>query len=163
MPVCDASSIAKIKTGRKRHLPQFHPMKQPVCMGQVSLPIVTSPSVTAPGRSDACATVSAGSQQRKACAKVTTSGDAHGKFRSYQGHIYGFKDALLRSMETRARMERLVPNIRVMYLENEGHILPPQTGVISEFLRTAAIRPSDQWPLASPPRPPALVTSSPPP
>ena len=24
MPVCDAFSIAKIKTGRKRHLPQFH-------------------------------------------------------------------------------------------------------------------------------------------
>ena len=23
-PVCDAFSIAKIKTGRKRHLPQFH-------------------------------------------------------------------------------------------------------------------------------------------
>jgi pimeloyl-ACP methyl ester carboxylesterase len=75
----------------------------------------------------------------------------------------GGKDALLHSMETRARMERLVPNIRVTYLENEGHILPPQTRVITEFLRTAAIRRSDRWPLASPPRPPALAASSPPP
>jgi pimeloyl-ACP methyl ester carboxylesterase len=53
--------------------------------------------------------------------------------------ILGGKDALLRSMETRARMERLVSNIRVTYLENEGHILPPQTRAITEFLRTAAI------------------------
>jgi pimeloyl-ACP methyl ester carboxylesterase len=53
--------------------------------------------------------------------------------------ILGGKDALLRSMETRARMERLVSNIRVIYLENEGHILPPQTRVITEFLGTAAI------------------------
>jgi pimeloyl-ACP methyl ester carboxylesterase len=53
--------------------------------------------------------------------------------------ILGGKDALLRSMETRTRMERLVSNIRVIYLENEGHILQPQTRVITEFLGTAAI------------------------
>jgi pimeloyl-ACP methyl ester carboxylesterase len=53
--------------------------------------------------------------------------------------IVGGNDALIRSKETRDRMQRLAPNLRLTYLENEGHILPPQTTAISEFLRAAAI------------------------
>lgn len=48
--------------------------------------------------------------------------------------ILGGKDTLLRSSETRDRMVRCVPNLRLTYLENEGHILPRQTGVIAGFL-----------------------------
>lgn len=47
--------------------------------------------------------------------------------------ILGGRDALLRSAETRDRLTRLVPNARVTYLEQEGHILPPQAGAIAEF------------------------------
>ena len=48
--------------------------------------------------------------------------------------ILGGNDVLIRSRETRDRMERLVPQLHLTYLENEGYILPPQTGAISEFL-----------------------------
>ena len=48
--------------------------------------------------------------------------------------ILGGNDALIRSRETRDRMERLVPHLRLAYLEHEGHILPRQTGAITEFL-----------------------------
>lgn len=50
--------------------------------------------------------------------------------------ILGGKDVLIRSGETRNRMERLVPHLRLTFLENVGHILPPQTRVIAEFLGT---------------------------
>ncbi len=53
--------------------------------------------------------------------------------------ILGGKDALLRSQETRARLERLVPRLLLTYLENEGHILPKQTGPIAQFLSAAAV------------------------
>ena len=39
-----------------------------------------------------------------------------------------------RSAETRARMERWAPNLRLTYLENEGHLLPRQTAAIYGFL-----------------------------
>jgi hypothetical protein len=52
--------------------------------------------------------------------------------------ILGGNDALIRSKETRDRMEQHAPNLRVTYLEDEGHILPPQTIAISEFLRAVA-------------------------
>ena len=48
--------------------------------------------------------------------------------------ILGGQDALLRSSETRDRMVRCVPNLRLTYLEGEGHILPRQPGIISDFL-----------------------------
>ena len=51
--------------------------------------------------------------------------------------IVGGRDALLRSSETRDRMVRCVPNLCLAYLEHEGHILPRQTGAISDFLRDA--------------------------
>jgi pimeloyl-ACP methyl ester carboxylesterase len=46
----------------------------------------------------------------------------------------GAQDVLLRSSETRARVESLVPQARVMWFENAGHILPPQTRAIADFL-----------------------------
>jgi pimeloyl-ACP methyl ester carboxylesterase len=52
--------------------------------------------------------------------------------------ILGGHDALIRSKDTRDRMERSAPNLRLTYLENEGHILPPQTSDSSGFLRAAA-------------------------
>ena len=41
--------------------------------------------------------------------------------------IVGSDDALLRSSETRERIERHVKGARVLYLDGVGHILPPQT------------------------------------
>src|SRR6185295_1410074 len=52
--------------------------------------------------------------------------------------IVGGRDALLRSDETRDRMQRCVPHLQLTYLENEGHILPRQTDRIAAFLRGAA-------------------------
>jgi pimeloyl-ACP methyl ester carboxylesterase len=54
--------------------------------------------------------------------------------------ILGGKDVLIHSIETRNRMERLVPHLDLRYLDNEGHILPKQTGAISEFLSAAQAR-----------------------
>ena len=48
--------------------------------------------------------------------------------------IVGGRDALIRSGETRARMQRLVPHAQVMYLDDEGHFLPPQTATVARFL-----------------------------
>jgi pimeloyl-ACP methyl ester carboxylesterase len=48
--------------------------------------------------------------------------------------IVGSDDALLRSAETRERMERCVGNLRVLFLDGVGHILPPQTAAVLEFL-----------------------------
>jgi pimeloyl-ACP methyl ester carboxylesterase len=48
--------------------------------------------------------------------------------------IVGGTDALLRSSETRDRMLRCVPHVRLTYLENEGHILPRQTDAVASFL-----------------------------
>jgi len=52
--------------------------------------------------------------------------------------VLGGNDALIRSKETRDRMQRWAPNLHLTYLDNEGHILPPQTTAISEFLRAVA-------------------------
>jgi len=52
--------------------------------------------------------------------------------------ILGGHDALILSKETRDRMKRSAPNLHLTYLENEGHILPPQTSAISGFLTAAA-------------------------
>ena len=51
--------------------------------------------------------------------------------------ILGGNDALIRSKETRDRMQRLAPNLHLTYLENEGHILPRQTDAIARFLSVA--------------------------
>lgn len=53
----------------------------------------------------------------------------------------GGKDVLIRSQETRGRMERLVRQLQLTYLEDAGHILPRQTGAISEFVSAAAVSP----------------------
>jgi pimeloyl-ACP methyl ester carboxylesterase len=48
--------------------------------------------------------------------------------------ILGSNDRFLRSNETRERLERLVPNVGVTFLEDTGHVLPPQTERVGEFL-----------------------------
>lgn len=48
--------------------------------------------------------------------------------------ILGANDTLIRSKETRDRMAGRVPRLHLTYLEDAGHILPRQTGTISEFL-----------------------------
>ena len=55
--------------------------------------------------------------------------------------VVGGRDALLRSSETRDRLTRLVPGARVAYLEQEGHILPPQATAIADFLAADAAIP----------------------
>jgi pimeloyl-ACP methyl ester carboxylesterase len=47
----------------------------------------------------------------------------------------GGKDALIRSSETRDRLERAAPNVRVTYLDDAGHVLPPQTAAVAEFIQ----------------------------
>jgi pimeloyl-ACP methyl ester carboxylesterase len=49
--------------------------------------------------------------------------------------IVGSNDALLDSRETRERVERCVRNAEVTLVENAGHILPPQTAPVGEFLK----------------------------
>jgi pimeloyl-ACP methyl ester carboxylesterase len=49
--------------------------------------------------------------------------------------IVGSDDALLDSKETRDRVERCVRNASVVYVENAGHILPPQTARVAAFLK----------------------------
>jgi pimeloyl-ACP methyl ester carboxylesterase len=48
--------------------------------------------------------------------------------------IVGSDDALLNSKETRERVERHARNASVTFVENAGHILPPQTAAVSAFL-----------------------------
>lgn len=48
--------------------------------------------------------------------------------------IVGGKDALLDSGETRRRLEGLLPNSEVRYLEDAGHFIPGQGAVIADFL-----------------------------
>jgi pimeloyl-ACP methyl ester carboxylesterase len=50
--------------------------------------------------------------------------------------IVGSDDALVNSRETRERVERCVPHARVMSIEKAGHILPPQTATVAEFLNS---------------------------
>src|SRR5262245_66048988 len=52
--------------------------------------------------------------------------------------VVGSDDALLNSQETRERVERCVRNGRVTYVENAGHLLPPQTAQVTEFLKRAS-------------------------
>jgi pimeloyl-ACP methyl ester carboxylesterase len=49
--------------------------------------------------------------------------------------VVGSGDALLNSQETRERVERHVRNANVTYVENAGHMLPPQTATVAEFLK----------------------------
>jgi pimeloyl-ACP methyl ester carboxylesterase len=54
--------------------------------------------------------------------------------------IVGAQDVLLRSRETRDRTLQLVPQAQVVFLEQAGHILPPQTQAVSDFLRAVLSR-----------------------
>jgi pimeloyl-ACP methyl ester carboxylesterase len=47
--------------------------------------------------------------------------------------IVGSDDVMIRSAESRARVDRLVTRARVHYLEGVGHIVPPQTAAIGDF------------------------------
>jgi pimeloyl-ACP methyl ester carboxylesterase len=53
--------------------------------------------------------------------------------------IVGGKDVLLDSAETKRRLERNVPRIEVRYLPEAGHLIPPQTAAILEFLLTQPV------------------------
>ncbi|HEU4693042.1 MAG TPA: alpha/beta fold hydrolase [Vicinamibacterales bacterium] len=55
--------------------------------------------------------------------------------------IVGRDDALLNSNETRERVERCVRNASVTFIENAGHILPPQTAAVGEFLKRVSESP----------------------
>jgi pimeloyl-ACP methyl ester carboxylesterase len=54
--------------------------------------------------------------------------------------ILGGNDQLIRSSETRDRLQRHVRDLHLTYLEHEGHILPRQTIAIAEFLSAASAR-----------------------
>jgi pimeloyl-ACP methyl ester carboxylesterase len=48
--------------------------------------------------------------------------------------VVGDEDALLDSAGTRRRLERNVPHAVIRYLQGTGHLIPPQTAAILEFL-----------------------------
>jgi pimeloyl-ACP methyl ester carboxylesterase len=48
--------------------------------------------------------------------------------------IVGRNDAMLHAAQTRDRLARLVPHAEVTFLEDAGHMLPPQTDRVSAFL-----------------------------
>jgi len=52
--------------------------------------------------------------------------------------VIGGKDALIRSIETRDRVRRLITHADVTYLNEAGHILPPQTDAVAAFLMRAS-------------------------
>jgi pimeloyl-ACP methyl ester carboxylesterase len=52
--------------------------------------------------------------------------------------IVGSDDIMIRSAETRERLERCVPRVRVHYLDGVGHILPPQTSAVSDFFEVVS-------------------------
>jgi pimeloyl-ACP methyl ester carboxylesterase len=54
--------------------------------------------------------------------------------------IVGSDDIMLRSAETRERVERCVPAVRMHYLEGVGHIVPPQTSAVGEFFDAVLAR-----------------------
>jgi pimeloyl-ACP methyl ester carboxylesterase len=53
--------------------------------------------------------------------------------------IVGGKDAPLDSADTRRRVEALVPNSEVRYLEEAGHFIPGQGDVMAEFLQRGVV------------------------
>jgi pimeloyl-ACP methyl ester carboxylesterase len=53
--------------------------------------------------------------------------------------IVGGKDVLFDSAETKRRLERNVPRAEVRYLPEAGHLIPPQTTPILEFLLTHSV------------------------
>jgi pimeloyl-ACP methyl ester carboxylesterase len=50
--------------------------------------------------------------------------------------IAGRQDTMIRSAETRARMERLVADLHVSWLEDGGHLMGSQAARVSDFLTT---------------------------
>jgi pimeloyl-ACP methyl ester carboxylesterase len=54
--------------------------------------------------------------------------------------IVGGRDVMLRSNETRDRIQRHVANARVTYFENEGHIVGTQGSAVASFVREALAR-----------------------
>jgi hypothetical protein len=48
--------------------------------------------------------------------------------------ILGATDRIIRSADTRDRMERLVKDLHVTWLENEGHMLGGQAARLLDFL-----------------------------
>jgi hypothetical protein len=64
--------------------------------------------------------------------------------------IVGSDDALLNSQETRDRVERYVRHASITCVENAGHILPPQTAAVAEFLRHSTPNASSTFPPEAP-------------
>jgi len=62
--------------------------------------------------------------------------DALGGLKMPMLTIVGTKDALLDSEETRARLQRHVPQASVRFLPDTGHLITGQTEVIHQFLCT---------------------------
>jgi pimeloyl-ACP methyl ester carboxylesterase len=54
--------------------------------------------------------------------------------------ILGRQDAMIRSAETRERMERTVGNLQVTWLDGDGHILVDQAPRVLDFLRISESR-----------------------
>lgn len=52
--------------------------------------------------------------------------------------LLGSHDTLLNSQETRDRVERCVRDATVVWIENAGHVLPPQTAAVADFLKGVA-------------------------
>jgi pimeloyl-ACP methyl ester carboxylesterase len=48
--------------------------------------------------------------------------------------VVGANDAMLHARHTRDRVTRLLPRAEVACIEGAGHMLPPQTGAIADFL-----------------------------
>ena len=54
--------------------------------------------------------------------------------------IVGANDAMLHATQTRDRITRLVPHAEVTFIDDAGHLLPPQTTRVAEFLRRVSLR-----------------------
>ena len=52
--------------------------------------------------------------------------------------IVGANDAMLHAQQTRDRVSRLLPDAELTFLEDAGHMLPPQTARVAAFLSRVA-------------------------
>jgi len=52
--------------------------------------------------------------------------------------IVGANDAMLHAQQTRDRVSRLLPHAELAFLEDAGHMLPPQTARVAAFLSRVA-------------------------
>jgi pimeloyl-ACP methyl ester carboxylesterase len=105
-----------------------------------SLQLVSGPREPLPAPlQQAILTVFRNYRPRRQRIPLRTDGELAGLSMPVQA-IVGSDDAMIRSNETRDRLQRHVRQVECAYLEGQGHILPPQTAAVAAFAGEACAR-----------------------